>query len=125
MDFKAHRSSQLYNFDRILPKKNKKVAQGTKLVVREPLLLPLAALAAGILVAHFVFFTLGDLVVPASLAALVLGAALVCSTAYRMRLAAACAAIFVLGIATQIVHRQGRAPGLNAEDAETVLSPDA
>jgi competence protein ComEC len=36
-------------------------------------------------------------------------------------MAAVCCCFFVCGIATQIAHRQGRAPRLSAEDAETVL----
>ncbi len=38
-----------------------------------------------------------------------------------MRVPAVCLALAVTGIATQAIHRQGRAPKLNAEDGETVL----
>ncbi len=87
----------------------------------EPLLLPVAALATGILIAHFVYFTLSDLVVPAALSGIVAGAAFAVPAARRTRLAAICALILIAGIATQVVHRQGRAPRLNADDNETVL----
>ncbi len=90
-------------------------------MVREPLLLPVAALAAGILGAHFHFFTLPNLALPAGLSALALALVFIVPQARRMRIAAVCAALAVAGIATQVVHRQGRAPRLNAEDTETVL----
>jgi len=89
--------------------------------VREPLLLPAAALAAGILGAHFYFFNLPDLAVPALLCTLVLTLAFRIQSARPMRLAVICIALALAGIATQILHRQGRAPRLNAEDTETVL----
>ncbi len=88
--------------------------------MREPLVLPCAALALGILVAHFVFFQLADLSVPGALCAVVLSGALVVGTP-RSRLAAICCCLMVAGIATQVVHRQGHAPRLTADDAETVL----
>jgi competence protein ComEC len=90
-------------------------------MVREPLLLPLAGLATGILVAHFVFFGLADLAAPAFFAAFALLLAFTVARAHRLRLTAACAAFFVAGLAAQVVHRQGRSPHLNAEDTETVL----
>ncbi len=90
-------------------------------MVREPFLLPVAALAGGILLAHFVFFNLGDLLVPDALALLTLVAAFALAGGLRMRLAAVCATFFVAGIGTQILHRQGRPPRLNAEDTEMVL----
>jgi competence protein ComEC len=87
--------------------------------VREPLLLPAAALAAGILTAHFFYFRLPDLVVPACLACVALAAA--AFVGGWARLLSVCAAAALCGVATQIVHRQDRLPRLNADDADTVL----
>jgi len=89
--------------------------------VREPLVLPCAALAAGILAAHFYFFTLADLAVPGVLCVLILALAFARNCSAHVRRAAICACLLVAGIATQVVHRQGRAPRLSADDAETVL----
>ncbi len=90
-------------------------------MAREPLLLPVLALATGVLVAHFFFFKLPDLIVPAALSVLCLALACRVTRARRMRLAAICCAMALAGIAAQVVHRQGRTPRLNADDAETVL----
>jgi competence protein ComEC len=90
-------------------------------LVREPLLLPVIALGAGILVAHFFYFQLTDLAIPTTIASLVLCLAFALPSARRMRIPSACTAILLAGIATQVIHRQGRAPRLNAEDTETVL----
>ncbi len=87
---------------------------------REPLLLPLVAVAGGILLAHFLYFRLTDLVFPAALAiGLIL--AYFCRPDVRCRLAAACSCLFLGGIATQVIHRQGPPPRLDAEDGEAVL----
>ena len=90
-------------------------------MAREPLLLPVIALGAGILIAHFYYFTLPDLTVPAALAMLVVALAFALPGARRMRIPSACTAILLAGMATQVIHRQGRAPRLNAEDTDTVL----
>ena len=87
---------------------------------REPLLFPVTALAAGVLVAHFIYFRLSDLVMPGALASVLVTAALL-PAARRVRMPAIWTALFVGGIATQVVHRQGLAPRLNAEDTEVVL----
>lgn len=89
--------------------------------MREPVLLPCAALAAGVFLAHFVFFQLPELIVPGALCVAVFALAFLFAKGQRTRIAAVCCCFFVCGIATQIVHRQGRAPRLSAEDAETVL----
>ncbi len=87
---------------------------------REPLLLPAAALASGILTAHFIFFHLADLWVACGLAAVML--ALVWKQQKSpFKLVAACICLVLTGIATQILHRQGAAPKLDAEDGEVVL----
>jgi len=83
--------------------------------------LPCAALAAGILLAHFYYFELHDLRVPALLAGASVTACYTSSQARRLRLITGCAVLFLLGVGTQIVHRQGRAPRMSAEDEEVVL----
>ncbi|MFL6351566.1 MAG: ComEC/Rec2 family competence protein [Bryobacteraceae bacterium] len=88
---------------------------------REPLLLPFAALATGILIAHFVFFRFSDLIIPIAGASVLVGATFLVPAGRRMRLATACTLFFMAGILTQVVHRQGRRPRLNADDNETVL----
>ena len=88
---------------------------------REPLLLPVTALAAGILLAHFGFFRLEDLILPALFALVAAGAAMLSSGDRRLRLATACAGLVLAGMATQILHRPTRTPRLTAEDAETVI----
>ncbi|MGI8962377.1 MAG: ComEC/Rec2 family competence protein [Bryobacteraceae bacterium] len=83
--------------------------------------MPFAALATGILIAHFVYFRFSDLVIPAASAGVLVGATFLIVSAHRIRLAAACALILIAGMATQVIHRQGRTPRLNADDNETVL----
>lgn len=89
--------------------------------MREPLVFPCAALAAGILVAHFYYFRLPDLLIPGGLCVLVLLLAFAWARTGWTQYAAVCSCLLVGGIATQVVHRQGRAPRLSANDAETVL----
>src|SRR5947209_5113131 len=97
-------------------------ARATYSVVRrEPLLLPFAALATGVLVAHVIYFKLPDVLVPGACRGVLATATLLLPRARCMRFAACCSLLFVAGIATQVVHRQGRAPRLNADDNETVL----
>ncbi|HEY7302837.1 MAG TPA: ComEC/Rec2 family competence protein [Bryobacteraceae bacterium] len=88
---------------------------------REPLILPVSALAAGILAAHFVFFSLRDVLIPGALSVALVIFCLTGSRAHRMRVPAVCLALVMAGIATQVIHRQGRKPKLNAADGETVL----
>jgi competence protein ComEC len=90
-------------------------------VRREPLLLPFCALAGGVLVAHFFYFTLSDLLTPALLGAVGFVFANAFPSGRRLRLPVACVLLAVAGIATQVIHRQGHTPKLNAEDGETVL----
>ena len=103
------------------PKSKNYLAFHFLVVRREPLLLPAAALAVGVLVAHFIYFQFPDLLIPGILSAISLVLAFAVQSGRRMRLAAICAAISLGGIATQIGHRQGRPPKMNAEDTETVL----
>jgi competence protein ComEC len=90
-------------------------------VRREPLLIPAAALAFGILAGHFFYFRLADLMLPACIAGLCIALAFAFASARRMRLPVVSLAVALCGIATQVVHRQDRIPHLNADDAETVL----
>jgi hypothetical protein len=90
-------------------------------VRREPLLLPVIALAAGILLAHFVFLRLGDLIVPAALAIAACFCASFLSESRRLRLAVASSSLALIGMAAQIVHRPTRTPKLTASDGETVM----
>lgn len=78
-------------------------------------------MAAGILGAHFYFFNLPDLAVPALLCTLILVLAFRFQSARRLRLPVICTVLALAGVATQIVHRQGHSPRLTAEDTETVL----
>ena len=87
---------------------------------REPLLLPVVAFAAGVLTGHFFFFTVRDLALPCLTAVCVCTIACFCSP-YRLRLASFCILLGVCGICAQVLHRPGRAPRLNADDAEVVL----
>ncbi len=88
---------------------------------REPLLLPVTALAGGILLAHFIFLQLGDLIVPAGLAIVACLLASFFSDHRRMRLAVASASLALAGMTAQIVHRPTRTPKLTASDGETVM----
>lgn len=89
-------------------------------MLREPLLLPAAALATGILTAHFFYFRLPDLALAACLSAVALLAAMLAKKRWGWLLTV-CTALGLCGMATQVTHRQERTPRLNADDAETVL----
>lgn len=88
---------------------------------REPLLLPSAALALGILAAHFIYFRLPDLAIPACVTAVLIIIGAACAVQRWTRLAAICTGAALCGIGTQVLHRQAHTPRLNADDAETVL----
>lgn len=87
----------------------------------EPLVLPVCALAGGILAAHFIYFNLHDVGVPALAAGAVFALCLALPQAWRLRMATACVLLAIGGIATQVIHRQTQHPHLNAADGETVL----
>jgi competence protein ComEC len=91
------------------------------LVQREPLLLPVLALSAGILAGHFNYFRAGELVWPLTLAVSLIVVCLAWRKAYRLRLACVLLAIGILGLATQVAHRKQAPPKLNVSDGETVL----
>lgn len=88
---------------------------------REPLFVPVCALGLGILAAHFVFFGLRDIFTPAVLSLALASVCLVVPRASPIRLLAVCLVLVIAGITTQVIHRQGSKPKLNAEDGETVL----
>lgn len=88
---------------------------------REPLILPVCALALGILAAHFVFFNLRDIVFPGFACLAVVILCLNCPRARRLAVTTICLSLAVAGIATQVIHRNTRKPKLNAADGETVL----
>ncbi len=89
--------------------------------MREPLVLPAAALGTGILAAHFFYFTVPDLLVPALASILALVLAFAFRRGHRLRWLAVSSSLALIGMATQVIHRPGRAPHLNADDTETVL----
>ncbi|HEY1214963.1 MAG TPA: ComEC/Rec2 family competence protein, partial [Bryobacteraceae bacterium] len=89
--------------------------------MREPLLLPVSALAGGILIAHFYFFELPDLYVPVALALAAVGLAFTSAKSQSLRLPTVCALMVVAGMVTQVIHRHTKTPVMNAEDNETVL----
>jgi competence protein ComEC len=84
-------------------------------------LLPAAALGAGVLVGHFLYFHPADLLLPIVYASGLLLTALMLPSARRCRFAAVLLVLSIGGIVTQTVHRQGAAPILSANDAETVI----
>ncbi|HXE12734.1 MAG TPA: DUF4131 domain-containing protein, partial [Bryobacteraceae bacterium] len=88
---------------------------------REPLLLPVLALSAGILAGHFNYFTARELIWPLTAALLLIVVCLAWRSAGRLRLACVLLAIAMAGIATQVAHRQQTLPKLNVSDGETVL----
>lgn len=90
---------------------------------REPLLLPALALAVGIFLAHFVQFELRQLIVPASVAATVglLTVVVPSQLVKKLRLTVICALFAFAGIATQILHKPGPTPHLDAADGDMVI----
>ncbi|MGH9618944.1 MAG: ComEC/Rec2 family competence protein, partial [Bryobacteraceae bacterium] len=90
---------------------------------REPLILPCAALACGILVAHFFYFTPADLLIPGMIcsAAAVLAWIASAKAATWTRWAVVCTACALFGILMQAVHRQDRTPHLNVGNGDVAL----
>ena len=84
-------------------------------------MLPLGALAGGILLAHFYYFRLIDLALPCAVGAVTLILAYLFPSNSYFRLGIACSCVLLGGIATQVLHRQGQSPKLDAEDGEAVL----
>jgi competence protein ComEC len=90
-------------------------------VRKEPLLLPCAALASGILSGHFFYFRLPDLYVALALACVALILILVRREKRTISLLVSCVCFWLCGLVTETVHRQGAAPKLDAEDGDVVL----
>ena len=90
------------------------------MVRREPLLIPAAALAAGILAAHLLSFSFADLLIPAFLTI-----ALLClsfrTTHPKLGLLAISFGLLLFGIWTALDHAPPKPPKMNAADGETVL----
>lgn len=91
------------------------------LCAASPCSYPVCALGLGILAAHFVFFGLRDIFTPSVLSLALASVCLVVPCASPIRLLAVCLVLFIAGITTQVIHRQGSKPKLNAKDGETVL----
>jgi competence protein ComEC len=91
------------------------------LVQREPLLLPVLALSAGILAGHFNYFRAVELIWPLASAVLLIVICFAWRRARRLRLACVLLAIGIAGIVTQVAHRRQTQPKLNVSDGETVL----
>jgi competence protein ComEC len=90
-------------------------------VRREPLILPCAALAAGILAAHFFYFKPADLAIPGTICAAAIAATWIHRCSAWVQWSVLCITCALLGILTQALHRHDRTPKLNAEDGEVVL----
>ena len=88
---------------------------------REPLLLPVLALSAGILAGHFNYFRAVELIWPLASAVLLIVICFAWRRARRLRLACVLLAIGIAGIVTQVAHRRQTQPKLNVSDGETVL----
>ncbi len=89
--------------------------------MREPLFLPAAALALGILVAGFITLPVAAI----SLLLVLTGLAFVASAWFKLvkpvKMAAILCFLLVCGVGTQVFHRQTHRPELSAEDGEAVL----
>lgn len=90
-------------------------------VRREPLLLPVTSLAAGILVAHFFYFQLLELYAPGFVALMLLGVTLGLKCGQTFRCATCCLCFALAGIAAQVIHRPSHTPKMNAQDGEVIL----
>jgi hypothetical protein len=91
-------------------------------VRKEPLLLPCAALASGILSGHFIYFLLRHLYAALALAFVALVFVLVRRGNRTITLLVTCACFFLCGVVTETVHRQGKAPKLDADDGDVVCA---
>lgn len=88
---------------------------------REPLLLPFLALAAGVVAGHFNYFRLSELTWPLILTAVLMAVCLALPRARRVREFPLLMALALLGIGTQVIHRQGLPPKLTVPDGEIAL----
>jgi competence protein ComEC len=90
-------------------------------VAREPLLVPLLALAAGSLAGRFNYFEIHELVWPLIASAVLLGLALFLCAGRRIRVLCLGMLLGLVGLATQVLHRQDFHPRLNVADGEVAL----
>lgn len=90
-------------------------------VRREPLLIPVAFLASGILLAHFFYFELVDFVLPGCIAMCITALALFFGGCKRFRTISSFLCFGLAGMTTQVMHRPTHTPKLNAEDGEILL----
>lgn len=88
---------------------------------REPLLLPAAALAVGIVTGHFHPVPSTSLVVPWAAAMALLIFSLLIRRCVRLRLPMVLILFLIAGIFMQGLHRNIRTPKLNVDDGEAVL----
>src|SRR5947209_18647720 len=89
--------------------------------MREPLLLPTLAVAAGICIDHFFPAPAFAIYILFIAGALPLAAAFVASSIAWIRLLTVYLAFCIGGLTTQILHRPGRTPHLDVEDGESAI----
>lgn len=87
---------------------------------REPLLLPLAAFAAGIFVSQYSNLTIGQAAAAGLCSLCLAGLGRWCATP-RAAYGAVLTAVLFAGSAAEALHRPGPQPELNAEDGDTLL----
>lgn len=90
-------------------------------MVREPLLVPLLALAAGILAGHFNYFERHELIWPLALSAVLLAGASLLRAGRGVRVLCLLTLLGFLGLATQVWHRHDSRPRLSVPDGEMAL----
>ena len=90
-------------------------------MLREPLLIPFLALAAGILAGHFNYFKIHELLWPFGAAGVLMTLTLTLRPARRMRVLCLVLILFLCGIATQVWHRHTTTPRLSVPDGEIAL----
>ncbi|HEX4166030.1 MAG TPA: ComEC/Rec2 family competence protein [Bryobacteraceae bacterium] len=103
--------------------RNPPLKSALSFVRREPLLVPFVCLATGILLAHLLISGRSAPATTFSLAgAAILAFSLTLCRSYpRVRLAILGTTLVLAGLGTQMLHRRGPAPRLDAEDGEAVL----
>jgi competence protein ComEC len=89
--------------------------------MREPLLLPTLAVAAGICIGHFFPAPAFPIYILFVAGPLLLAAAFVASSIAWIRLLTVCLAFCIGGLASQTLHRPGRTPHLDVEDGESAI----
>ncbi|MBV8706389.1 MAG: ComEC/Rec2 family competence protein, partial [Acidobacteriaceae bacterium] len=90
-------------------------------MLREPLLLPAAALAVGIVIGHLHSFPPVGLIISLAFASALIFFSFLLQRCVHWRPLLILVLFSIAGIFTQTLHRNTRNPKLNAEDGETVL----